>query len=547
MNQNKRILERLLENDYISKQDLIARLERSEKMGKGILDILIDDGILSWQQLLKIYSQEWGFEIYDPDKHPIDPSIVKCLPIDYIQKNEIFPLYQVSENELVVLVSDPTNDKIIGQIRQLINKNIRIMVASKPVIQSLTREYYYEKKTPGKMIKLEEPNPLEKNTIDRVNELIREAVIRGGSDIHIEPYQKYCRIRLRIDGRLEENQKIPREIFKNLISRLKVMASCDIGEHHLPQDGAFQMIFHERPVNIRISVIPTIHGEKIVLRLLDQHEFLYPLKDLGFSAEQKKQVQDLLKIQQGMLLISGPTGSGKTTTLYSLINAMKTDDVNFITIEDPVEFQLEGINQIQVNEKAGLNFANGLRAILRQDPDVIMVGEIRDEETAALATRAAITGHLLLSSIHTNNTVSSITRLMDMKIPLYLLSAALRGVISQKLVSKLCPHCRKKRRASEAEERFLAINEENLFEPGACALCHNSGYQGRVAIQEVLKMTKMIREAIEQGENYDQIRQIALAEGLIPFEKSVLKQMLEGKIGAKDGLAILIEENEWNQ
>lgn len=547
MNQNKRILERLLENEYISKQDLISRLDRSEKTGKGVLDLLIDDQVLSWNQLLSIYSEEWGFEIYNPKRHPIDQNVAKCLPIDYLQKNEIFPLYQISENELVLLMSDPTHDKVIGQVRQLINKNIKIMVASKPVIKSLTREYYYEKKIPGQMIKLEEAKMVEKNTIDRVNELIREGVIRGASDIHIEPDKNHCRIRLRIDGRLEENQKIIRETFKNLISRLKVMASCDIGEHHLPQDGSFQMIFHERPVNIRISIIPTIHGEKIVLRLLDQQQFLYDLGDLGFSCEQEKQLNDLLRIQQGMLLISGPTGSGKTTTLYSLINAMKTDDVNFITIEDPVEFQLEGINQIQVNEKAGLNFTNGLRAILRQDPDVIMVGEIRDEETAALATRAAITGHLLLSSIHTNNTVSSITRLMDMKVPLYLLSSALRGVISQKLIPRLCPHCRIKRLASQVEQRFLQINEEKFYDSSGCPLCHYTGFQGRVAIQEVLKMTKAIREAIEEGENYDRIRKIALEQGLIPFEESVLKQMIEGEITAKAGLAILVEEDEWNQ
>ena len=551
MRQNKRILERLIENGYITKQDLISRIDLSEKTGKGVLDLLIEDQVLSWSQLLKIYTEEWGFEIYNPEKHSIDQKLAKCLPIDFIQKNDIFPLHQVSENELRLLMSDPTNDKVIAQVRQWTNKNIKIMVASKSVIQSLIREYYYEKKIPGEGIKLDETKKndqiIEKTTIDRVNDLIREGVIRGASDIHIEPYSKYCRIRLRIDGQLEENQRIEKEIWKNIISRLKVMASCDIGEHYIPQDGSFKISFHDRAVNIRISIIPTIHGEKIVLRLLDQQQFLYALQDLGFSEEQKKQVGDLLKIKQGLLLISGPTGSGKTTTLYSLINAMKMVDTNFVTIEDPVEFQLEGINQIQVNEKLGINFANGLRAILRQDPDVIMVGEIRDEETAALATRAAITGHLLLSSIHTNNTVSSITRLMDMKVPLYLLSAALRGVISQKLIPKLCSHCRQKRRASKVEQDFYQMENIDVYDLGSCPLCHQTGYQGRVAVQEVFKMTKMIRQAIEEGKNYDAIRKIALEEGLIPFEKSVLQQMLEGKIGAKDGFAVLIEENEWNR
>ncbi len=549
MRKNKRILERLLENEYISRADLIARMDQSEKTGKGILDLLIEDQVLSWNQLLKIYSDEWGFESYNPQKHLLDQRIAKCLPIDYIQNDDIFLLNQVSDNELVLLMSDPTNHQAIEQVRQLTNKNIKIMVASKPMIQSLTKEYYYDKKESGKTTKLDEPNQQyqsqEKTTIERVNDLIHEGIVRAASDIHIEPFSKYCRIRLRIDGRLEENQKISRPVWRNLISRLKVMAACDIGIHHIPQDGAFKISFHDRSVNIRISLIPTIHGEKAVLRLLDQQQFLYALDDLGFSKDQKKQVGDLLKIQQGMLLISGPTGSGKTTTLYSLINAIRIIDANFVTIEDPVEFQLEGINQIQVNEKSGINFANGLRAILRQDPDVIMVGEIRDEETAALATRAAITGHLLLSSIHTNNTVSSVTRLMDMKVPLYLLSSALRGVISQKLIPKLCPHCRKKRPVSETERRFLQI--EYGYDAGACPLCHNSGYQGRVAVQEVLKLTKAIRRAIEAGENYDGIRKIALDQGLIPFERSVLVQVLAGKIAIKDGLAILIDENEWNR
>ncbi len=548
MQQNRGVLDRLLEEKHISRQDLEVCLDQSKKTGKGMLDLLIERQILSWPQVLKIYSEKWGFEVYHPHKHGVDQKIAKYLPVAYLQREDVFLLNQASENELVLLMADPTNRRVIDQVRHLTNKNIKIMAASKPTIQSLTKEYYYEKKRPGTP-SLEEPRSAyekaDKTTVERANDLICQGIIRGASDIHIEPYPGECRIRLRIDGRLEEIQKISRERWKNLTSRLKVMGSCDIGEHHIPQDGAFKISFHGRPVNIRISLIPTIHGEKIVLRLLDQGQFLYALGDLGFSGDQKKQVVDLLKIKQGMVLISGPTGSGKTTTLYSLINAMMIGDSNFITIEDPVEFQLPGINQIQVNEKLGINFANGLRAILRQDPDVIMVGEIRDEETAALATRAAITGHLLLSSIHTSNTVSSITRLMDMKVPLYLLSSALRGVVSQKLIPKLCPNCRKIRKMTETERRVIEIDK--AYDAGACSLCHKSGYQGRVAVQEVLKMTKTIRAAIEAGENYDGIRKIALDQGLIPFDESIRWQMRAGKIAIKEGLALILEENEWNR
>ena len=268
----------------------------------------------------------------------------------------------------------------------------------------------------------------------------------------------------------------------------------------------------------------------------------------GFSNEQKKLLKDIMEAPHGMLLAAGPTGSGKSTTLYSLLNGLDPQTQNIITIEDPVEFQMADINQIQVNEKTGLGFAAGLRAILRQDPNVIMVGEIRDEETAEIAIRAAITGHFVLSTIHTNNAIASITRLMDMKIPLYLLSTAIRGVISQKLIKRLCPNCRRKAQATEAEKMLLGITDRDvhLFHPVGCSSCHGTGYRGRVAVQEVLKITRRIREAIARGDDYDEIRKIALEEGLKPLEDSLKRHLFLGNIALSEGMEILAFENDWH-
>ena len=401
------------------------------------------------------------------------------------------------------------------------------------------------------MIKLgenNENNP-EPTIITLVNNLIEEGVSQGASDIHVEAFPQKIKVRFRIDGVLKPVGTLSKETWNGVITRLKILGDCDIAEHRQPQDGAFTTIHDGRQIDVRLSIMPTIHGEKIVLRLLDQKKFLVSVDELGFSNAQKRLLKEIMAAPHGMLLVCGPTGSGKTTTLYSLLNGMDPQMQNIITIEDPVEFQMEDINQIQVNEKVGLDFANGLRAILRQDPNVIMVGEIRDEDTAETAIRAAITGHLVLSTIHTNNAIASINRLMDMKIPLYLLSAALRGVISQKLIKRLCPNCRKKALASESEKRLLGIADQDivLFYPVGCTLCHGTGYRGRIAVQEVLKITRRIREAIGKGEDYETIRKVAIEEGLEPIEESLKRHLLLGNTSLSQGVEILTFENEWHR
>lgn len=552
MKENKLVLETLLKNEVITRQDIALRIPKAQRSGVSILDLLIQDEIIAPEKLLLIFHKEWGFEVYDPNRDEMDPRSLSLITQEQAVEFTIFPLNQSDGGSLILLMADPTDEEVIRSLQQISKKRLKILVTEKRCILRLIHKYYIqnrgsEENAIYKLGQTSRENE-EPSIITLVNRIIEEGVSRGASDIHIEAYSEKIQIRLRMDGVLRPMMRLDEKTWRGLVTRLKILGECDIAEHRIPQDGAFTTSVEGRQIDLRLSILPTINGEKIVLRLLDQYKLLMKIEDLGFSKNQEELVKEIMESPHGMILASGPTGSGKTTTLYSLLNRMNHETQNIVTIEDPVEFQMEDVNQIQVNEKTGLTFALGLRSILRQDPNIIMVGEIRDEETAAIATRAAITGHLVLSTIHTNNAISSIIRLMDMKVPLYLLSSAIRGVISQKLIKRLCPNCRKEGLASIEEKMLLgALDAElKLYYPGGCALCHGSGYLGRIAIQEVLKMTKSIREAISSGKNYDVIRRIALEEGLIPIEESLKQHILAGVTSLAEGMEILVFENDWH-
>jgi len=552
MKENKLVLEMLLKNEEITRQDIALRMPKAARTGVSVLDQLLQDRIIVAEKLLLIFHKEWGFEIYDPCRDLIDSRFLSLFTKEQAREFCIFPLNQVDGGSLILLMADPMDEETVRSLQQITKMRLKILVTDKDSIQRLIRKYYIPQKdseedTIYKFEQIRNSNE-EPLIITLVNKIIEEGVLRGASDIHIEAYTEKIQIRLRIDGILQPMMHLDEETWRGLVTRLKILGECNIAEHRLPQDGAFTTSFDGRQIDLRLSLLPTIHGEKIVLRILDQHKFLMRIEDLGFSQDQQGLVKEIMESPHGMILASGPTGSGKTTTLYSLLNGMNHETQNIITIEDPVEFQMEDINQIQVNEKAGLTFALGLRSILRQDPNIIMVGEIRDEETAAIATRAAITGHLVLSTIHTNNAIASITRLMDMRVPLYLLSSAIRGVISQKLIKRLCPSCRKEALATIEEKILLGALDEDLklYYPSGCSLCQGTGYQGRIAVLEVLKVTRCIREAISQGKNYDAIRKIALGEGLIPIEEALKQHVLNGETSLAEGMEILIFENEWH-
>lgn len=380
-----------------------------------------------------------------------------------------------------------------------------------------------------------------------VNEIIYIAAEAGASDIHFDPTEKEVKVRFRIDGVLIDYTVIPEVIRKNLIARLKIISGMDITESRLPQDGAIKTRIKNINLDMRVSSLPTNLGEKIVIRILDYSSSLNGLESLGFSPNNLKKMKDLIKEPSGIILVTGATGSGKSTTVYSLLQLLNTPEVNIVTVEDPVEMNLKGVNQIQVNSEIGLTFAEVLRSILRQDPDVIMIGEIRDDETAKIAVRASITGHLVLSTLHTNNALNTIERLRDMEVETYLLASSLNGVVSQKLARRICPHCMKKRPAIEYEKKLfktnLGVDITELSYSEGCEKCVG-GYKGRIAIHEVLVISQEIRDAISNGIKKEDLRKLVYTNDTTTLLQDGLKKVLEGKTTIEEILRLVELDDE---
>lgn len=365
--------------------------------------------------------------------------------------------------------------------------------------------------------------------VKAVNNIITEGILKGASDIHIEPFKDTVLVRYRIDGLLNEVTNIPVSKYEAIIIRLKIMANMDIAEKRIPQDGKFELNINDKYYDFRVSIIPTINGEKIVIRILCKNEKILSLDSLGFDNNNINCIKRIINSSHGIVLITGPTGSGKTSTLYTMLNVLNHSDKNIVTIEDPVEYTIRGVNQINVNNKAGLTFANGLRSILRQDPDVIMIGEIRDEETAQIAVRAAITGHLVISTLHTNDAVNSIIRLIDMGVPNYLVADALVAVIGQRLVRKLCPICKVKHIASEFERKCFSLDDtETVFEAKGCPECNYTGYKGRTITFELMYIDDNQRKFINNKEHSDVLRNYSINNGMIPLKEYCLMLVKKG-------------------
>jgi len=451
---------------------------------------------------------------------------------------------KVWEDKILIAMDDPLNIFHIEDIEAETGKKVEIVLACKSqIIESIEKymgrrnaekaaEDFEKERFAAAEDAGEDENIISINNspvVRLIDSLISQALKMGASDIHIEPMENSIRVRVRVDGDLQEILTPSKHTQSAIVTRVKIIAGMNIAEKRLPQDGRIEMKIDDKVVDIRISVLPTVYGEKIVMRILDRDNFLKTKEELGFTKSNMENFNSLLDVTNGIILAAGPTGSGKTTTLYAALYELNKLNKNIITIEDPVEYKIEGINQVQVNTKAGLLFSTGLRSILRQDPNIIMVGEIRDEVTAEIAVRAAITGHMVISTIHTNDAVSTIMRLKDMGIKAYLIAASLRGIVAQRLVKKVCTNCKEEYMANEVEKKLLGIKIDTKLQRGrGCPKCYYTGYSGRTAIHEILKIDKVIRDAIQNEKSNDEITALAEGSGMKTLKDNCRELVLSG-------------------
>lgn len=488
----------------------------------------------------------------DLNKYSINKSVVTIIPENIARRYGLIAIDK-KDGLLIVAMADPLNIFALEDIKFSVKMEIQPVVSDNEKITRSIDKYYsgeYTKKVleefvgafdPVDTSNIEDVEQLKIATapiVKLLNSIIEQAVRDRASDIHIEPYQENIRIRFRIDGDLKEIMSLSKNSLSGIITRIKIMSKMNIAEKRVAQDGRVELNIDGRDIDMRISTLPTVYGEKIVIRLLDKTNFNFTKKSLGFSQRDLYIFDKILNQPYGMLLVTGPTGSGKTTTLYTVLQELNQIEKNIITIEDPVEYKINGINQVQINSKAGLTFSNGLRSVLRQDPDIVMVGEVRDAETAEIAIRAAITGHLVLSTLHTNDSPSTVARLIDMGVERYLISSAVIGIVSQRLIKLLCPICKKEYKATDLEKKLLGIKEDLiLYKAVGCSVC-NKGYKRRVAVHEVMFINKKIRKLIDKGEDTDTLRGQAIKDGMTTLLESAGSLAIKGKTSYEEVLRV---------
>jgi len=546
-------VKRKLIGDLLLEQGLITRAQLDEALSEQKVSreklgaILVRKGIISELQLIETLEFVLGIPHVQLGKMNIDPEAVKLIPAQMARAHQVLPI-SIKNGVIALAMADPLNYQAIDDVRMYTRLDVVPVLASPKDMDTAIRQYMalkvdsrvekliselnQEDKKPvrpdERLVEVEEDAPV----IRMMSSLLTQAVQGRASDIHIEPEQHDLRVRFRIDGLLYEVLRLPKKSAASFISRAKIIADLDIAEKRLPQDGRCRQVIDGREIDFRISTLPTVHGEKVVMRILDRSNSITTIDKLGLSTKNQEALTSLSNRPHGLVLITGPTGSGKTTTLYSMLAVINSAEKNIITLEDPVEYSLPGINQVQVNPRVGFSFASGLRSVLRQDPDVVMVGEIRDQETAELAIQASLTGHLVLSTLHTNSAAATITRLADMGIEFYLLASALAGVISQRLVRRLCPNCRKPYELDGTTAFRLGLDYEvgnTFFQPTGCNMCRQMGYMGRVAIHEVMVMTEDLRLAITTGNTYqDNIEKISTGAGMTTIQNDGVEKAKAG-------------------
>jgi type IV pilus assembly protein PilB len=543
----------LVNAKLITDEQLQKALLVQKKEGGRLGSILVKSGFIDDERLLKFLSQQYGIPAVDLSKLQVDPAIAKLIPPEVVQKYLVIPVKRTGATLSLAMV-DPTNVHAIDDIKFMTGYEVEPLVASEgAMLAAIGRFYDSANKDLATVLKdiavtdpdvatvAEEEEDLSKikeavddaPVVKLANIILSEAIKKGASDIHVEPFETSFRVRYRMDGSLYEVMAPPKKLQAALTSRLKIMASLDIAERRLPQDGRIKLRVEDKQVDLRVSTLPCLFGEKIVMRILDKSNLSLDLTKLGFETKALEDFMKAISSPYGMVLVTGPTGSGKTTTLYSALQYINTTDVNIMTAEDPVEYNLMGINQVQMKDEIGLNFAAALRSFLRQDPDIVMVGEIRDYETAEIAVKAALTGHLVLSTLHTNDAPSTINRLLNMGIEPFLVASSVILILAQRLVRRICKDCKdiEKNDPSALEEIGFSKEEARTvtcYKGKGCTTCSDTGYKGRLALYEVMPVGEEMRELILQGASADEIKKRAIALGMKTLRMSGLTKIANG-------------------
>ncbi len=562
MNANYELLQFYVYKKLIKKKDADEILAECEKLGTSVREYLITKEYTTETLELEALSEYYCMPCVELEMLDIDKSLFDRFSFDLMKINKIIPVSIDKNGTLLVAVGKPLDTATLSsmalcfsgpidcvltpptQIDRYID-SISAVITTSAALSDLNaqKDEKLFGKNGGEQTEDFRPDDVINNPAVRlVDSVVKEAIPYRASDIHIEPFEKKVCVRYRIDGDLQERAEFPIESYSAICARLKIMAGMDIAERRVPQDGRINMVIGGKEYDFRVSSLPTVYGEKFVIRVLDKTAFHFTRTDLGFTEEENLLIDKMLRRPHGIILLTGPTGCGKSTTLYSFLKEVKDPKVNIVTVEDPVEYTMPGINQTQVNTKANMTFATALRSILRQDPDIIMIGEIRDEETAEIAVRAAITGHLVFSTLHTNDAPGAITRLEDMGVDDYLISDALAGVIAQRLVKRLCPACKKRGKTTAKEMAILGLDEPaNIYRPQGCQFCNNTGYKGRIAVHEIMYMNENMRNEVSNSKNLEVLRNMAIKNGMIDLKTSCQGLVLKGITSVQELMTLIAE------
>ena len=566
--QASKIGEILIHINKLSESQLQEALLVQKKTKNKLGVVLVKNGFITEDDLVTVYSMQLGYRKADDEfLLNIDPKVASTIPEEFARQNAVLVL-EKSNSSIKVAMEDPEDITCIDALQRLTGLVPDVLVVGPNTLEQALDEVYGEIKKSGEVkevfegitvisgddekkeeVDLSPENASQEDApiVKLVNMILQESIKERATDIHIEPQDKNVVVRIRIDGVLQTIMTPPTTSLSGLVTRIKILSKLNIAEKRLPQDGRFTIKTTEKEIDVRVSILPTIYGEKIVMRLLDKTGFAFNLKSLGLDKDLIQIFQNVITRPYGLIIVSGPTGSGKSTTLYASLKEIKNDLINITTVEDPVEYHLDGINQVQVFEHIGLTFGASLKFILRQDPDILLIGEIRDQETADIAVKFSLTGHLVFSTLHANDAVSTITRLLDLGVPPFLVGACVNLVMAQRLVRKICPHCREEYDPTDEDLKLVGLsrkrlNGKKLHQAKGCRECRNTGYLGRIGIFELIPMTRKVRALIYDNSNEDEIRSCALEEGMVTLRESGLRKILDASTTIQEVLRITMDD-----